>query len=51
MVGSCDSHVHIFGSFNKYSLRDDRRFTANEAPETALRRLHAHFGFARSVVV
>lgn len=50
-AGACDAHCHIFGPFDRFPLPDDRSFTPPEAPETALRRLHAHFGFARAVIV
>lgn len=49
--GACDSHCHIFGPFSRFPLPADRSFTPNEAPETALRRLHDHLGFARAVIV
>jgi predicted TIM-barrel fold metal-dependent hydrolase len=49
--GACDSHCHIYGPFARYPLPPDRSFTPNEAPETALRRLHDHLGFARAVIV
>ena len=49
--GACDCHCHIYGPFNRFPLPDDRSFTPNEAPETALRRLHNHLGFDRAVIV
>ncbi|WP_315832259.1 amidohydrolase family protein [Bradyrhizobium prioriisuperbiae] len=49
--GSCDSHCHIYGPFDRFPLPRDRSFTPNEAPETALRRLHGHLGIARAVIV
>jgi predicted TIM-barrel fold metal-dependent hydrolase len=49
--GSCDSHCHIFGPFDRYPLPDDRSFTPALAPETRLRQLHDRFGFARCVLV
>jgi 2-pyrone-4,6-dicarboxylate lactonase len=49
--GACDSHCHIYGPFDRFPLPDDRSFTPNEAPETALRRLHDHLGFDRAVIV
>jgi 2-pyrone-4,6-dicarboxylate lactonase len=48
---SCDSHVHIFGPFDRYPLPDDRSFTPPLAPESALRRWHRRFGFERCVIV
>ena len=49
--GACDSHCHIYGPFDRFPLPADRSFTPNLAPETALRRLHDHLGFERSVIV
>jgi 2-pyrone-4,6-dicarboxylate lactonase len=49
--GACDSHCHIYGPFDRFPLPPDRTFTPNEAPETALRRLHDHHGFDRAVIV
>ncbi|WP_144111706.1 amidohydrolase family protein [Paraburkholderia sp. BCC1886] len=48
---SCDAHCHVFGPFDRYPLPDDRSFTPALAPEAALRRLHEHLGFERSVIV
>ncbi|MCK1395723.1 amidohydrolase family protein [Bradyrhizobium sp. 1] len=49
--GACDSHCHIYGPFARFPLPPERSFTPNDAPETALRRLHDHLGFARAVIV
>ncbi len=49
--GACDSHCHIYGPFARFPLPPDRSFTPNEAPETALRRLHDHLGISRAVIV
>ena len=49
--GACDSHCHIFGPFGRFPLPDDRSFTPAEAPEAALRRLHARLGLGRAVIV
>lgn len=49
--GACDAHCHIFGPFDRFALPADRSFTPNEAPESALRRLHDHLGFDRAVIV
>ncbi|MEP9375342.1 amidohydrolase family protein [Aquabacter sp. CN5-332] len=49
--GACDAHCHIFGPFDRFPLPPDRSFTPNEAPETALRRLHDHLGIDRAVIV
>ncbi|WP_199720679.1 amidohydrolase family protein [Azospirillum cavernae] len=50
-AGACDAHCHIYGPFDRFPLPPDRSFTPNEAPETALRRLHDHLGFDRAVIV
>jgi 2-pyrone-4,6-dicarboxylate lactonase len=50
-AGACDAHCHIFGPFARFPLPPDRSFTPNQAPETALRRLHDHLGFKRAVIV
>ena len=47
--GACDAHCHIFGPFDRFPLPEDRSFTPPEAPETALRRLHARLGFDHAV--
>lgn len=49
--GSCDSHCHIYGPFDRFPLPADRSFTPNEAPEAALRHLHDHLGIDRAVIV
>lgn len=49
--GACDSHCHIFGPFDRFPLPDNRSFTPNETPETALRRMHDQIGIARAVIV
>jgi 2-pyrone-4,6-dicarboxylate lactonase len=48
---SCNSHCHLYGPFSRYPLPEDRSFTPSEAPETELRRIDDHFGFARAVFV
>ncbi|WP_082167427.1 amidohydrolase family protein [Methylobacterium aquaticum] len=50
-AGACDSHCHIYGPFDRFPLPADRSFTPNEAPETALRRMHEAVGIARAVIV
>jgi 2-pyrone-4,6-dicarboxylate lactonase len=50
-AGACDAHCHIYGPFARFPLPDDRSFTPNEAPETALRLLHERLGFDRAVIV
>jgi len=36
--GACDSHCHIYGPFDRFSLPPDRTFTPNQATERDLRR-------------
>ena len=48
---ACDAHCHIYGPFDRFPLPPDRSFTPNEAPETALRRLHGRLGIERAVIV
>jgi predicted TIM-barrel fold metal-dependent hydrolase len=50
-AGACDSHCHIYGPFDRFPLPADRSFTPNEAPESALRRLHEQLGIKRAVIV
>ncbi|MGE7418296.1 amidohydrolase family protein [Methylobacterium tarhaniae] len=50
-AGACDSHCHIYGPFDRFPLPVDRSFTPNEAPETALRRMHEAVGISRAVIV
>ncbi|OLL33266.1 amidohydrolase [Burkholderia sp. SRS-W-2-2016] len=50
-AGSCDSHCHIYGPFDRYPLPDERSFNPALAPETALRAWHERFGFSRAVIV
>lgn len=49
--GACDSHCHIYGPFDRFPLPEDRSFTPNEAPETALRHLQQRMGLSRAVIV
>lgn len=49
--GACDSHVHIYGPFDRFPLPADRSFTPNLAPERALRHTHDQLGFSRAVLV
>jgi predicted TIM-barrel fold metal-dependent hydrolase len=49
--GSCDSHCHIYGPFDRYPLPDERSFNPALAPESALRKWHERFGFSRAVIV
>ena len=50
-VGSCDSHVHVFGPFSSYPLSDDRSYTPAEfSAEDFLNHLN-RIGFTRGVLV
>ncbi len=49
--GSCDSHCHVIGPFDRFMPPPDRSYTPAEAPETELRRLHDQLGVDRAVIV
>lgn len=50
-VNACDSHVHIFGPFDKYPLADDRSYTPGEfSAEEFIAHLD-RIGFERGVLV
>lgn len=48
---SCDSHVHVFGDFEKYPLSPTRSFTPPEAPVGDLLKMLDVLGIERGVVV
>ena len=48
---SCNAHCHVFGPFDRHPVPENRSFTPSEAPESELRRIDDHFGFARAVIV
>jgi predicted TIM-barrel fold metal-dependent hydrolase len=49
--GACDAHCHVFGPAAKFPYAHDRSYTPPDAPVEALRRLHAHLGISRAVIV
>jgi len=49
--GACDAHCHVFGPADKFPYSADRSYTPPDAPVANLRRLHAHLGVSRAVIV
>lgn len=49
--GACDAHCHVFGPAALFPYAADRSYTPPDAPVSALRRLHAHLGISRAVIV
>ena len=49
--GACDAHCHVFGPASKFPYAPDRAYTPPDAPVETLRRLHAHLGISRAVIV
>jgi predicted TIM-barrel fold metal-dependent hydrolase len=49
--GACDAHCHVFGPAARFPYAADRSYTPPDAPVEALRRLHAHLGISRAVIV
>ncbi len=49
--GACDAHCHVFGPGAKFPYAADRSYTPPDAPVESLRRLHAHLGISRAVIV
>jgi 2-pyrone-4,6-dicarboxylate lactonase len=49
--GACDAHCHVFGPAAKFPYSADRSYTPPDAPVEHLRRLHAHLGISRAVIV
>ncbi len=50
-AGACDAHCHVFGPAAKFPYAADRSYTPPDAPVESLRRLHAHLGISRAVIV
>lgn len=48
---ACDAHCHVFGPAAKFPYVPDRAYTPPDAPVEHLRRLHAHLGISRAVIV
>jgi len=49
--GACDAHCHVFGPALKFPYAADRSYTPPDAPVEHLRKLHAHLGISRAVIV
>ena len=49
--GACDAHCHVFGPARKFPYAADRSYTPPDAPVEHLRKLHAHLGISRAVIV
>jgi predicted TIM-barrel fold metal-dependent hydrolase len=49
--GSCDSHIHVLGPYDRYPLGENRSYTAPEATAADCRALLDALGVDRSVVV
>jgi predicted TIM-barrel fold metal-dependent hydrolase len=49
--GACDAHCHVFGPAAKFPYAADRSYTPPDAPVEQLRKLHAHLGISRAVIV
>jgi len=49
--GACDAHCHVFGPAARFPYAADRSYTPPDAPVDKLRRLHAHLGISRAVIV
>jgi predicted TIM-barrel fold metal-dependent hydrolase len=49
--GACDAHCHVFGPAARFPYAPDRSYTPPDAPVEHLRRLHAHLGISRAVIV
>ena len=49
--GACDAHCHVFGPAMKFPYAADRSYTPPDAPVENLRKLHAHLGITRAVIV
>ena len=49
--GACDAHCHVFGPASKFPYAPDHSYTPPNAPVEHLRKLHAHLGISRAVIV
>jgi len=50
-AGACDAHCHVFGPGARFPYSPTRAYTPPDAPVENLRRLHAHLGISRAVIV
>ena len=48
---ACDTHAHVFGPSDRFPYAGDRSYTPPDAPVEHLRKLHAHLGISRAVIV
>ena len=49
--GACDTHVHVFGPYDRFPLAEDRSYTPVEAPVEAFVAHLDALGFERGVIV
>jgi predicted TIM-barrel fold metal-dependent hydrolase len=49
--GACDAHCHVFGPAARFPYAPDRSYKPPDAPVEQLRKLHAHLGISRAVIV
>jgi predicted TIM-barrel fold metal-dependent hydrolase len=49
--GACDAHCHVFGPAARFPYAPERSYTPPDAPVESLRKLHAHLGISRAVIV
>jgi predicted TIM-barrel fold metal-dependent hydrolase len=49
--GATDCHTHVFGPASRFPYAEDRVYTPPDASIEDLRRLHAHLGITRVVIV
>ena len=49
--GACDSHIHVFGPYDRFPLNADRSYTPPEAPLDAYREMMKVMGLDRVVIV
>lgn len=49
--GACDSHIHVFGPFDKFPLNNDRSYTPPECPVEHYRQVMEALGIDRVVIV
>jgi len=49
--GTCDSHIHVFGPFDRFPLNDDRSYTPPECTANHYRHVMQTLGIDRVVIV
>jgi predicted TIM-barrel fold metal-dependent hydrolase len=49
--GSCDTHVHVWGPFDRFPVAEGAPYTPPERNKDDLRALHARLGVDRAVIV